>query len=146
MKTQVQLTSVIHLIKTSLNRSLRLRFELPSSLRAAPVLLILSLAVVSALGGSATWNLDPFDNEWYIASNWTPPTVPDGPDDVATFGISSVTDIGIDIGFPQEVNGIVFDAGASPFTFTVFSDSSFAEILTISGVASRTIRGFRRPL
>ncbi len=45
---------------------------------------------VSARAGSATWNALPVDNDWYNAENWTPMTVPNGPNDMATVGSSTV--------------------------------------------------------
>ncbi len=46
-------------------------------------------------GGSATWDLNPANNDWATAANWTPETVPYGVSDVATFGSSSVTEIAV---------------------------------------------------
>jgi len=87
-----------------------------------------------AFAESATWNLNPESNEWKTASNWTPETIPDGPTDTATFGVSKITNLLIDYpGFDDEVNGIVFDSGASQFTITVQSITSFDFIFTISG-------------
>ena len=43
--------------------------------------------------GSATWNLNPPSGEWNTAANWTPATVPDGPSDVATLGLSNQTSV-----------------------------------------------------
>jgi hypothetical protein len=51
-------------------------------------LLSLSFAQ-NAHAGSATWNLDPISSDWNIAANWTPNTVPNGPDDIATFELSN---------------------------------------------------------
>jgi autotransporter-associated beta strand protein len=80
-----------------------------------------------AQAGSATWNLDPVDNNWNNPANWTPSTVPNGPNDIATFGHSNITAISISAG--AEVNAITFDPGASAFTITVPSTL----ILTVSG-------------
>ncbi len=64
----------------------------------------------TAVGGSATWNLDPTNGgDWNTATNWTPMTVPNGPDDTATFDVSNTTDVTISDGF-DAVNGIVFTA------------------------------------
>jgi hypothetical protein len=85
-----------------------------------------------ARAGSATWDLNPGSDGWNTATNWTPNTVPNGPADTATFDISNTR--GVVISEPHsdtEVNGIVFNAGASAFTIVVgFLDKS----LTISGV------------
>jgi autotransporter-associated beta strand protein len=64
---------------------------------------------------SATWNLNPINSDWNTAANWTPATVPNGPDDIATFDVSNTTSI---LSGNVEVNGIVFNPGASPFTIT----------------------------
>lgn len=77
---------------------------------------ILILGKPTALGGDATWNLNPIDNIWNNPLNWTPNTVP-GVGDTATFSGSDVTDIT----FSQStgIDEILFSPGASAFTFTV---------------------------
>ncbi|MBA3964110.1 MAG: autotransporter-associated beta strand repeat-containing protein, partial [Chthoniobacterales bacterium] len=78
------------------------------------LLCLLSLSFVpSASAGSATWKLNPRNTIWSQPANWTPATVPNGPDDIATFGQSTKTTIG---GSPITVNGIVFAPGASAYT------------------------------
>ena len=72
--------------------------------------------VLDLYADSATWNLNPATNKWNTAANWTPPTVPDGPADVATFGISNQTSVFLIEAV--ELDQIVFDAGASAFTIT----------------------------
>ena len=98
-----------------------------------PYALILTLAL-SALktvyAGSATWNANPVDSDWSNPANWTPATVPNGPNDIATFGVSSIT--GISINASIEVNSIIFSQGASAFTITP-SPANGAIVLTISG-------------
>jgi autotransporter-associated beta strand protein len=89
----------------------------------------LHLASVTSFAGSATWNLSPSSGEWKTATNWTPATVPNGPADTATFGVSNATNPSI-LDFDDEVNGIVFNAGASQFVIEV----SFDHLLTISGL------------
>src|SRR3954451_23171766 len=89
--------------------------------------LTLSLGALSAVyAGSATWNLNPTSGDWNTAANWTPATVPNGPRDVATFGASNITAV---TATSVEVNSIVFDSGASPFTI-----NPKGGIITISGV------------
>ncbi len=87
-------------------------------------LLLLTLNA-PAQAGSATWNLNPGSGNWNTAANWTPATVPNGPADTATFGVSNITDVSLSAAI--EVEGIVFGAGASPYTI------SAAQALTISG-------------
>src|SRR5690349_16417852 len=83
----------------------------------------------SVQAGSAAWNLNPTSGDWNTAANWTPATVPDGPADVATFGVSNTTSISQQIFSFTEVNGIVFNSGASPFTITTATRADF----TVSG-------------
>src|SRR4249919_3539755 len=87
-------------------------------------LLLLTLNA-PAQAGSATWNLNPGSGNWNTAANWTPATVPNGPADTATFGVSNITDVSLSAAI--EVEGIVFGVGASPYTI------SAAQALTISG-------------
>jgi autotransporter-associated beta strand protein len=86
--------------------------------------LILSHA---ALAGSATWKLTPTSGDWNTAANWTPNTVPNGPDDVATFATSGRRNITPTA--PTEVDSIVFSDAGSAFTIT----SGVGAPLTISG-------------
>jgi hypothetical protein len=80
-----------------------------------------------AYAGSATWNLNPGSGDWNTAANWTPATVPNGPNDVATFGASNTTAVSTSL--DTTVNGIVFKAGSSAFTISLTNSSN----LTISG-------------
>jgi autotransporter-associated beta strand protein len=89
---------------------------------------LLTLTIVSARAGSATWKPNPGSSHWNTATNWTPETVPNGPSDIATFGISSTT--GISFVDNVEVDSIIFDVGASAYALQ--TDNS--TILTLSGV------------
>jgi hypothetical protein len=81
-----------------------------------------------AYATSAQWDLDPSSGDWNTAANWTPNGVPNGPADVATFGLSNTTNISISA--DSEVNGIVFTpAATNPYSITVSSDRT----LTLSG-------------
>src|SRR4249920_2789793 len=91
------------------------------------VVLSLSLST-AAFAGSATWSSNPISNDWNTAANWTPNTVPNGPDDVATFGLSHHT--GVFVSTDTEVNEVIFNAGASPFTINAAGDQE----LTVSAV------------
>jgi len=44
---------------------------------------------------SAQWDLDPISGDWNTAGNWTPNGVPNGPGDIATFGLSNTTGVSI---------------------------------------------------
>ena len=94
------------------------------------VIVTLSLgALNAAYAGSATWNANPVDNDWSNPGNWTPATIPNGPADTATFGVSSRTNVFIRA--PIEVNSIVFTPGASAFTVTTRPTREI--MLTVSG-------------
>ena len=80
---------------------------------------VLALCFFFAAGrtqaASATWNLNPANNNWLIFLNWTPNTVP-GSGDTATFGLSNVTNIVFSS--DVRVNSIVFAPGASAYAIT----------------------------
>ncbi|PYV73628.1 MAG: hypothetical protein DMG96_22520 [Acidobacteria bacterium] len=92
----------------------------------AMILAFLLCALGAVYADSATWNLHPISNDWNTAANWTPNTVPNGPDDVATSGLSGHA--GVLVSTDIEVSEVIFNAGASPFTITV------KWALTISGI------------
>ncbi|HEY2714576.1 MAG TPA: autotransporter-associated beta strand repeat-containing protein [Chthoniobacterales bacterium] len=90
-----------------------------------PTPVIAGLCILSsqlAFAGSATWDLNPTNNKWNTSANWTPDTVPNGPDDVATFGASQVTNPLIDT-LTVEVKGLVFAPNAPAYSITVESTS-----------------------
>src|SRR6266480_7330806 len=77
---------------------------------------------------SAQWDLDPVSGDWNTAANWTPMGIPNGPADVATFGLSLTTDVSISA--DTEVNCIIFTpAATNPYTISINSRLT----LTISG-------------
>jgi autotransporter-associated beta strand protein len=96
-----------------------LRLSVSAYILAALLLPFLLPAASTALAGSATWNLNPGKGDWNTATNWMPATVPNGPTDTATFGVSNLTGVSISGPTSTEVDGIVFNAGASAFTITV---------------------------
>ncbi len=89
--------------------------------------LILSLNLRPAEAGSATWNFLPFNGDWNTAMNWTPPTVPNGPGDTATFGVSSHTSVSLSA--DTEVDSIVFNPGTTSYTIAAQGTPG----LTLSG-------------
>jgi len=92
------------------------------------VIAVLALSVTNgAFAGSATWNTSAGSTDWNTATNWTPQTVPNGLSDTARFDVSNTT--GISVSANTEVNGIVFNAGASAFTIAAGPTLT----LTISG-------------
>jgi autotransporter-associated beta strand protein len=77
---------------------------------------------------SAQWHLDPISGDWNTAANWTPMGIPNGPADIATFGLSHTTNVSISAN--TEVNGITFTSAATnPYTIT----ASAGLVLTLSG-------------
>ena len=103
------------------------RVFLPS---AAAILTFLLSTTSSSFAGSATWKASAANAEWFTANNWVQGTIPNSPGDTATFGSSNRTSI--DIAFSVEVNGIVFNPGAS--AFTIASNPAGVPEITISGV------------
>ena len=97
------------------------RFNLLSLIAAliAPILpaAMLMLSAQTSHAGSATWNLNPGSGNWNSAANWTPIVVPNGAADTATFVSSNMTSVSISAN--TQVDGIVFNAGASAFTIAI---------------------------
>src|SRR5437762_2319009 len=104
-----------------------------ASIFPCAIVLTVALGALNAVyADSATWNLNPTSGDWTTAGNWTPATVPNGPSDTATFASSTIT--GVSDSLNTEVNGIVFNAGASAFTITITTTPTFSPTFTISGV------------
>jgi hypothetical protein len=83
-------------------------------------------AATAAFARSATWKVSPNSGNWNTAAKWTPATIPNGAADTATFVISNTSLVSF--AADTEVNGIVFNAGASPFTLV-----NQAPTVTING-------------
>ncbi len=94
---------------------------------ALQLVLLLALSAASSFAGSATWKTSPSSGDWNTARNWNPNTVPNGSADTATFKLSNTTNVSISLN--TEVNGIVFNPGASAFTITAGPTLT----LTVSG-------------
>lgn len=86
---------------------------------------------VGAFEFSAKWKADPLSGDWNNAANWTLFYAPNGPNDIATFGVSNRTDVSLSVS--TEVQGIVFNPGASSFTITCPVTQIPPNTLTISG-------------
>ncbi len=99
---------------------------------------ILTLGIHTSHAGSATWKSSPASGDWNIATNWTPQTIPNGPSDTATFATSNTTSVSLSAN--TEVNGTVFNAGASAFTITVAPTLT----LTVSGAGIANNSGVRQ--
>jgi len=102
------------------------RFSARALVVIPAVLLFLLLAGSTGFAGSATWKSAPATGNWNTATNWTPATVPNSTTDTATFATSNIT--GVSLSSQIQLNGIVFNTGASAFTIT---NNAFP--LTISG-------------
>ena len=106
----------------------------------------LTIATHGAYAGSATWNLNPVNNQWSKARNWTPATVPYRENDVATFGASNVTDVMLgylpDIGYPFNVVAeIAFAQGASAYTITLSPGLHYNTTLQFFGAGTTNNSG-----
>src|SRR5881628_342527 len=77
-------------------------------------------AFQSGYAGSATWSMNPTSNDWNTAANWRPPTVPNGSADIATFGVSSTTDL--EISSAVSLDSAVFATGGSAYQITINPD------------------------
>ncbi len=109
-------------------------------------LALLSLAIVVEVhAGSATWSLDPATTDWNTADNWLPATVPNGPNDIAAFGVSNETSVDVST-YGTEVGEVTFDPGASAFTISsdnlwyvsgagITNNSGITQTFAVSGSA-----------
>jgi len=87
---------------------------------ATAILLLFLLTRSMSFAGSATWDLNPGSGDWNTNANWTPATGYPGATgitDVATFGLSNTTSVGVSLN--ATIGQIVFNSGASAFTITV---------------------------
>src|SRR5438874_3486706 len=124
MKNTMRFSSSISLPVPSSRPRLRLPFL---SVIVATLLLLLLSTASSTFANSATWKTNPATGDWNHAANWTPRTIPNGPSDTATFATSNTTNVFLSAN--TEVNGTIFNAGASAFTITVGPTLT----LTVSG-------------
>jgi autotransporter-associated beta strand protein len=83
-----------------------------------------------AYAGSATWNASPASGDWNTPANWTPAAVPNGPGDIASFGISSINALSLRTNI--ELDSMVFDSvGGTSTSYTISTGP--AATLTFSG-------------
>lgn len=97
--------------------------------RALALAVAVTLAGLSATelrAGSASW-VGPDASDWNIVTNWNPQTIPNGPEDTATFGAVDPSSLPL-VTSPIELNGIVFTT-LCPEDYTIEVDGQ----LTISG-------------
>src|SRR5215475_2675873 len=104
-----------------------------SFLPSAAVILTFLLSTASgSFAGSATWKASAADGEWFNVNNWVQGAIPNAPGDTATFASSNRTSIDI-FAFDMELNGIVFNPGASAFTIATNLQATTLQLI-ISGV------------
>lgn len=113
------------------------RATLTQSLRLLALAALLGAS--QAFAGSAQWMSTPITGDWNTALNWTPPAVPNGPNDTATFALSNTTTVSISAN--TEVNSIIFN-GASAFNI----NASPGLTLTISGTGITNSSGVTQNL
>src|SRR5262249_703336 len=78
--------------------------------------ILTSSFILDLQAGSATWNLNPTSGDWNTAANWAPPTLPNRPPALATFGESNSTSVTLSKNV--EVNSITFNSGAAAFNIS----------------------------
>src|SRR5882757_2414007 len=86
------------------------------------------LSLQSTRAGSATWSPNPVSGDWNTAANWVPATVPNGPNDVATFGVSNITVVSISSSMTAKT--IVYSPGASSFAIITTAGASLSLVGT----------------
>ena len=100
------------------------------------VIPLLALAsILSAQGGSATWDASPPTNNWNTAGNWNPATVPNGQTDDATFSASNQT--AIEMTSDISLGGVFFTSTAPAYTISLDSGRSLQ--LYDSGMSNSSI-------
>jgi autotransporter-associated beta strand protein len=103
---------------------------------AAAILTLLLAAASSSFAGSATWLASPANTDWNSAVNWTAGGPPNGPADTATFATSNIRRPFI--ASNTEVNGIVFNPGASAFTIANAPPTSPMLIISGAGITNNS--------
>ena len=96
-----------------------------TGLRRAILFLIfgLLLPVGATSAGSATWSITG-SGDWNVADNWTPATIPNGPNDIATINGSFVHSISLSAA--TEVDRIVFGSTAT-VSYTITTPPAAAQ-------------------
>jgi hypothetical protein len=98
---------------------------------------ILMFSIQTSLADSATWNLNPISSDWNDPLNWTPPTVPNGPTDMATFDLSNLTAISVGQTIIT-LDSIIFNPDASAFTITVGPQAGSSLVIVGSGITNNS--------
>jgi autotransporter-associated beta strand protein len=90
-------------------------FSISFIARILPVFISL-LTIRTSHADTYSWSAHPPTSIWSNSNNWVPTGTPNGPNDVATFGVTDFRDILVS-NF-VEVNGITFNSGASSYTIS----------------------------
>jgi hypothetical protein len=104
--------------------------KIRSQIKRFAAVVAITACTCTVEAGSATWNLNPSDNLWQTAENWTPATVPNSESDTASFGVSNVNAITVSEygpgpdGVDTTVDKLVFEEGASSYTITVVPEET----------------------
>ena len=87
---------------------------------------------------SAIWGANPNTASWTESANWMPNAIPNGAADIATFGVSSVTNVSAPAPGDAvlEVDSIVFNANASAYTIAFFGPPNYTQFLLLVARAS----------
>jgi autotransporter-associated beta strand protein len=91
------------------------------------------LTATQSFAGSATWSANPVSGNWNDPANWLPATVPNGPNDVATFSASSVTNVFFS--GDMQLSELVFASDASAYQIAFFP---FSVILSGPGITNNS--------
>jgi autotransporter-associated beta strand protein len=121
------IASSLHVCFTPASPGSNPRLVRKTFLQTILVVAVWILAPTVAHAGSATWGLNPGSGDWNTAANWRPMTVPNGPRDIAAFGLSNTTSISISAN--TQVNAVNFIPGNSGYTVTLNPTLT----LTVSG-------------
>jgi autotransporter-associated beta strand protein len=112
------------------------RYRLSFPIKRLVILLALVCSSIEAVADSATWKASPVSGDWNAPANWMPRTVPNDISDIATFNTSTITEITFSSG--AIVGGIIFNAGASPFSINVYGPGIPNLMLYGSGVTNNS--------
>ena len=93
----------------------------PKFIVAIAAVLVFGAAQQEAVAGSATWSANPTSGDWNTAANWTPQTVPNSTSDIATFGVSNVTDV-FNTDVIVNLDSLVFNPDASQYTISALDN------------------------
>ena len=104
------------------------------------VLFFLPTTFAQAVPISAEWKPNPTSGDWNTTANWTsmpiPNVVPNGPNDTATFGTSSMTSVSISAN--TQVNGITFTSVATKPSFTITANPGLTLTLSGAGITNNS--------